>query len=75
MTDLHTPLADLKRGRAAVKTRESGERREKLEQIQRWLEDGTLVVRWAEPGELPPPKNLNPKAEKARSARPQERIP
>jgi hypothetical protein len=39
---------------------------EKLAEVQRQLDAGTLRIRQARPGELPPPKRLNAKRERRR---------
>jgi hypothetical protein len=41
--------------------KQAEERQAKLELIQRQIEDGSLVVRWAKPGELPPPARRSEK--------------
>jgi hypothetical protein len=45
----------------AVSRKRAEQREAKLELIQRQIEDGSLVVRWAEPGELPPPARRSEK--------------
>jgi hypothetical protein len=59
---LDEPLHEMgQRGRAAAKRKQHEEHEAKLELIRRQIEDGSLVVRWAEPGELPPPARRSEK--------------